>query len=153
MSWINILNIVYPVGSIYCSTTNISPASSIGGSWTQIENAALRSGDSVGYTGSDTHAITKQEMPVHNHGVTDEDSNINGASTVYTHKTGGSYSSVNRTVWTGSADAGAALVTINAGGGKQCRLFNVPSTAICGIVLHKLLSLLGGDLEWLGKIF
>ena len=112
MSWINILNIVYPVGSIYCSTTNISPASSIGGSWTQIENAALRSGDSVGYTGSDTHAITKQEMPVHNHGVTDEDSNINGASTVYTHKLGGSHSSVNRTVWTGSADAGGGASNV-----------------------------------------
>lgn len=67
MGWINILNIIYPVGSIYCSTTNISPASSIGGSWTQIENAALRSGDSVGYTGSDTHAITTTEMPSHSH--------------------------------------------------------------------------------------
>lgn len=150
MSWINILNVIYPVGSIYCSTTNVSPASSIGGSWTQIENAALRSGDSVGYTGSDTHAITKQEMPVHNHGVTDETGNINGASTIFTHKLGGTKANVNRTTWTGSADAGAALVTINAGGGKQCRLFNVPSTAICGIGLHKSLSLLGGDLEWLG---
>ena len=153
MSWINILNVIYPVGSVYCSTTNVSPASSIGGSWTQIENAALRSGDSVGYTGSDTHAITKQEMPVHNHGITDETGNINGASTIFTHKTSGPNAKVNRTTWTDSADAGAALVTINAGGGKQCRLSSVPSIAISGIGLHKSLSLLGGDLEWLGKIF
>lgn len=122
MGWINILNVVYPVGSVYCSTTNISPASSIGGSWTQIENAALRSGDSVGYTGSDTHAITKQEMPVHNHGVTGEGSDINGASTIFTHNYSGPNARVNRTVWTDSADAGGALVTINAGGGQAMSL-------------------------------
>lgn len=121
MSWINILNVVYPVGSVYCSTTNISPASSIGGSWTQIQNAVLRSGDSVGYTGSDTHAITKQEMPVHNHGIT-ETGKENGSSTVYSHHLSGPNTHVNRTVWTDSTDAGSPIVTTNAGGGQAMSL-------------------------------
>lgn len=113
MSWINILNVVYPVGSVYCSTTNISPASSIGGSWTQIKNAVLRSGDSVGYTGSDTHAITKQEMPVHNHGFD---------TPIYTHNYSGPNTNVNRTIWTDSTDAGSPIVTTNAGGGQAMSL-------------------------------
>lgn len=121
MSWINILNVVYPVGSVYCSTTNISPASSIGGSWTQIQNAVLRSGDSVGYTGSDTHAITKEEMPVHNHGIT-ETGNENGSSTVHSHNNSGPNTRVNRTVWTASVDAGSPLITTNAGKGQAMSL-------------------------------
>lgn len=113
MSWINILNVIYPVGSIYCSTTNISPASSIGGNWTQIQNAVLRSGDSVGYTGSDTHAITEQEMPSHSHGLD---------TMIYTHNYSGPNSLVNRTVWTESADAGSLIAVTNTGGGQAMSL-------------------------------
>lgn len=113
MSWINILNVVYPVGSVYCSTMNISPASSIGGSWTQIKNAVLRSGDSVGYIGSDTHAITEQEMPSHSHGLD---------TMIYTHKHSGPNNHVNRTVWTDSADAGSLIAVTNTGGGQAMSL-------------------------------
>ena len=122
MAFVNLLEAVYPVGSIYISTVNTSPSSLIGGTWTQITNAALRASTSIGYTGADTHAITKQEMPVHNHGVTDASGDINGASTIYSHKFGGPNAHVNRTVWTDSADAGYALVTINAGGGQAMSL-------------------------------
>lgn len=110
MAWKNLLECVYPVGSVYCSTINISPASSIGGSWTQIENAVLRSGDSVGYTGSDTHAITEQEMPVHSHEFT---------TAIYTHNYSGPNTHVNRTTWTDSTDAGSVLGATNAGGGAS----------------------------------
>lgn len=69
MAWTNILDVIYPVGSIYISTVNISPASTIGGSWTQIEDAVLRgiSEGETGYIGSDTHTMTIEEMPSHNH--------------------------------------------------------------------------------------
>lgn len=119
MVFVNLLEAVYPVGAVYISTINTSPSSLIGGTWTQITNAALRASTSIGYTGTDNHAITKQEMPVHNHGITDEGSNLNGSSTIFTHKNGGPNAHVNRTVWTDSADAGHALVTINAGGGAS----------------------------------
>lgn len=67
MAFINLLQAVYPVGSIYLSTVNISPSSLIGGTWTQITDAALRASTSIGYTGADTHAITVNEMPSHKH--------------------------------------------------------------------------------------
>ena len=69
MSWINLLDIIYPVGSIYCSTLTTSPAELLGGSWTKIEEAVLRSSDDAfGYTGADSHAMTVEEMPNHTHG-------------------------------------------------------------------------------------
>lgn len=69
MSWVNLLDAIYPVGSVYISTINTSPASIVGGVWTQIEDAVLRgiSGGETGYVGSDTHTMTVEEMPSHNH--------------------------------------------------------------------------------------
>ena len=56
MAWINLLECVYPVGSVYFSTINTSPASTIGGTWTQITNRFIRTGTSPTTTGgSDTH--------------------------------------------------------------------------------------------------
>lgn len=70
MSWTNLLDIIYPVGSIYCSTLATSPAELLGGSWTKIEEAVLRSSDDIfGYVGADNHAITIEEMPNHKHGI------------------------------------------------------------------------------------
>lgn len=40
-NFVNLMDIIYPVGSIYMSTNNISPASFIGGTWAQIQDAVL----------------------------------------------------------------------------------------------------------------
>lgn len=69
MTWINLLSVIYPVGSIYFSNTSTSPSSFVGGTWTQITNAVIRGYNGVGYEGSDTHTITISEMPNHNHGL------------------------------------------------------------------------------------
>lgn len=71
MAFINILEIVYPIGSLYISTANVSPAETIGGSWTQIQGATL------GFTGSNGFAtsmayggslkISVNQIPSHNH--------------------------------------------------------------------------------------
>lgn len=67
MAFVNLLEAIYPVGAVYISTINTSPSSLIGGTWAQISNAALRASTSIGYTGADTHAITINEMPAHQH--------------------------------------------------------------------------------------
>ena len=67
MAFINLLQAVYPVGSIYLSTVNTSPSSLIGGTWVAITDAALRGSTSIGYIGSDTHVQTVEEMPSHRH--------------------------------------------------------------------------------------
>lgn len=36
--WNTYLDLIYPVGSIYITTSSISPASSISGSWAQMES-------------------------------------------------------------------------------------------------------------------
>lgn len=69
-NWINILEVLYPVGSIYLSKNSTSPASIIGGSWTQIQGAVLGAiGESIsnGYGGNKTISI--DQMPKHKHSV------------------------------------------------------------------------------------
>lgn len=59
---------VYPVGSIYMSVSETSPASLFGGTWEQLKDRfLLGAGDSyaAGTTGGEaTHTLTKEELPV-----------------------------------------------------------------------------------------
>ncbi len=61
----------YPVGSLYMSAEATSPASLFGGTWEQIKDRfILAAGDTyaAGSTGGEeTHALTVNEMPNHNH--------------------------------------------------------------------------------------
>lgn len=73
-----LLNLVYPVGSIYMNYTNsTNPGTLLGfGTWTAIEGYALvgyKSGDSnfgtlgVVAAGEKTHTLSAAEMPAHTH--------------------------------------------------------------------------------------
>lgn len=67
----SLLDYLHPVGSIYQSTDPTPPADLFGGSWEQIKDRfLLAAGDShaAGSTGGEeTHALTKAELPDHNH--------------------------------------------------------------------------------------
>lgn len=69
----NIFDIVYPVGSIYMSTSSVSPATLFGGMWEQINDRFLLAAGSTyaaGSTGGEaTHKLTVNEMPSHQHTV------------------------------------------------------------------------------------
>lgn len=66
-NFVNLLDIVYPVGSIYQSMDATSPVDFIGGTWTQIKTF-LYGADTAKETGGEaTHALTIDEMPKHNH--------------------------------------------------------------------------------------
>ena len=64
---------MYPVGSIYMSTSSTNPGTLFGGSWTQITGRFLLAaggGYSAGSTGGEaTHKLTVSEMPAHAHGI------------------------------------------------------------------------------------
>ena len=84
----DLLNRVYPVGSIYMSAVNISPASFLGGTWQAIEQGrmlmAAGSSWQAGTTGGAAyHALTVQEMPAHDHSATETAAggHTHGAST------------------------------------------------------------------------
>lgn len=66
-----LVDLIYPVGSIYMSANNVSPQTFFGGTWERIKDRfLLGAGDtySAGSTGgSATHELTVQEMPSHYH--------------------------------------------------------------------------------------
>lgn len=66
-SWVDIALALYPVGSLYFSYENNSPADQFGGTWTQITNKVIRSANNVDTGGSDTHKLTLNELPTHGH--------------------------------------------------------------------------------------
>lgn len=73
-----LLDLIYPVGSIFLSVNASSPSDLFGGTWEQISGKfLLASGDgySIGSTGGEeAHTLTSDEMPVHHHsGITDSD--------------------------------------------------------------------------------
>ena len=67
----DLLDLVYPVGSIYLSVDSTAPSTLFGGTWEQIKDTfLLGSGDdyTIGDTGGEaTHTLTIDEMPKHSH--------------------------------------------------------------------------------------
>ena len=71
LSFEAIFNRIYPIGSIYISTTDTNPGTLFTGTWEKIENRfLLASGSSyqLGSTGGEaTHKLTINELPSHTH--------------------------------------------------------------------------------------
>lgn len=81
---INILDVVYPIGSIYMSVNSTNPSTLFGGAWEKLENRFLLgagSSYSLGATGGETsHTLIAEEIPSHNHSISLTTSS-NGAHT------------------------------------------------------------------------
>lgn len=84
-----LIDIIYPIGSIYMSVNSVSPEVFLGGEWEQIKDTfLLSSGDSreVGVTGGEeTHTLTTAEMPSHNHIFTGSAVNTGENNVGHTH--------------------------------------------------------------------
>lgn len=89
-----ILESVYPVGSIYISTVPTSPATLFNlGTWEKLpEDVYLKSMGSTGLpldvSGSNTHIITEDELPAHQHSHTPDGvvtSTFIGTASTHTH--------------------------------------------------------------------
>lgn len=71
-SWVLHRDIFYPVGSVFMSIKDTSPASLYGGQWSTVTNAALGHGPSYDagvYFGSNEKTITVNQLPAHTHNV------------------------------------------------------------------------------------
>lgn len=66
-NFVNLMDIIYPVGSIYQSMNETSPASSIGGTWTRLNTFLYGSTTAKKTGGEATHTLSLNEMPAHNH--------------------------------------------------------------------------------------
>ena len=155
MAWVNLLDIIYPVGSLYFTNNDTSPAAIVGGSWTKIEEAVIRSGDEVGYVGADDHTITTNEMPAHKHSA----SGSTGSSGSHTHNmyvktnaasgssrqviqyssdnTGGEWKWSSSNASSGSHTHSVSVTVNNTGGGKKCLLSNAPTIVLSTIAQLK----------------
>lgn len=89
---------IYPVGAIYISISDTSPASLFGGTWEQIKDTFLLAAGSsyaAGATGGEaTHTLSVSEMPSHVHGV-----NISSSETVNRVIWGSDYGSSDKNAW------------------------------------------------------
>ena len=113
----DLLNRVYPVGSIYMSAVNVSPASFFGGTWQAIEQGrmlmAAGSSWQAGTTGGNAyHTLTIAELPAHNHSATETAAggHTHGASTgsAGAHSHSGSTNNAGNHYHTGRTDAAGA---------------------------------------------
>ena len=68
MAYVNLGQVIYPVGAIFASTSSTSPSSMFGGTWSQIggDSCLMACDNSVGAYGS-SKKITINNMPSHNH--------------------------------------------------------------------------------------
>lgn len=91
----DILNLVYPIGSVYISIRNVSPASFLGGTWTQFAsgrtivgvNTSDSSFSTVELTGGEkNHTLTTTEMPSHTHTQNSHRHNNSSHSTASNHQ-------------------------------------------------------------------
>ena len=74
-TWTTLLDVVYPVGSVYITGSETSPASTFGGTWSQVKSGLLGCAGSTGLAenlstgGSST--ISAAQMPKHRHYTTE----------------------------------------------------------------------------------
>lgn len=72
MAYVNLIDLVYPVGSIYHSTSETSPTTLFGNTWAQITDRFLfgqGSKDNGTTGGEESHTLSIPEMPSHAHEV------------------------------------------------------------------------------------
>lgn len=118
----NILDKVYPVGSIYMSVNSTNPQFLFGGTWEQIQDRFLLSAGnsySAGAIGGEaTHILTTTELPSHTHGSKSLTGNITSVlmDDGATISTSGivSNSTPRQRSWTGTGGNAVRTLTINA---------------------------------------
>ena len=77
---VSLIDMIYPIGSIYMSVNSVNPSTLFGGTWVQIKDTFLLSaGDSytAGNTGGEAnHTLTTKELPSGILGVNSTNSNF-----------------------------------------------------------------------------
>ena len=66
-TWTNILDLVYPVGSVYVAYNSTTPATRFGGTWTAITGRFPYFDAGTGTGGANTVTLTVDQMPKHRH--------------------------------------------------------------------------------------
>lgn len=68
MAFVNLGQVMYPVGSVYQSFNSVSPSNLFGGTWDKITDRFLFGSNTANITGGEKeHKLTVSEMPSHTH--------------------------------------------------------------------------------------
>lgn len=70
-SWNTYLNLIYPIGSVYISYIDISPATRFGGTWSAITGRFPYFDANISTGGSNTQTLTVDNLPPHSHNIGD----------------------------------------------------------------------------------
>lgn len=117
-NYVNLLDIVYPVGSVFISNTSISPADSIGGAWTQLEDGAFICQGTVEETGgTNSYTLTTSQMPQHSHAI--RWGSAQKDDTVDIYWGGNALAKAPSTTWTGNSYSTNSDHPIFSSGGKD----------------------------------
>lgn len=108
---VSLIDMIYPIGSIYMSVNSVNPSTLFGGTWVQIKDTFLLSaGDSytAGNTGGEAnHTLVANELPnitgsiTFSANIVKNDSNghiINGTTGVFARQSNNAITSVNSSV-------------------------------------------------------
>lgn len=82
-----LINIIYPLGSIYISVNSTNPQNLFGGKWEQLKDRFLLGAGNT-YTngstgGSATHTLTVDQMPSHRHSIHGRIDRYQGSGTIF----------------------------------------------------------------------
>lgn len=111
----SLLDMVYPIGAIYISVSDVSPETFLGGTWEQIKDSfILAAGDTyeAGSSGGSADAI----IPYHNHSVDAVSIASSGAHTNHTMKGYGAVLGSGSTGWRFGSGGGDTANNIIQGG-------------------------------------
>ena len=145
MAWISLLDIVYPVGSIYISVVDKSPAEIVGGTWTGLFNSTqLRNyvpGGTVegqaplgDYAGS--NFISVEQLPAHKHSAS---GTVNGYIQKYDADSTRLYGGTSGYFrYSGVQNAPVTVTVQNVGGGAR-GFWDTTPLSECGNVLLRML--------------
>lgn len=67
MAWVNICDIIYPIGAYYISHDSTPPGELFGGTWAAVRGKFLYCNAGTSTGGSNTHTLTVDEIPSHQH--------------------------------------------------------------------------------------
>jgi microcystin-dependent protein len=118
----DLLELIYPIGSIYLTTNNIDPSKLFGGTWTQIKDKFLLAADDTvtgsheGDTGGEkTHVLGVTEVPAHTHNTNSQSSQTSTAAGGHKHRiaydTNRGNAASNAAPWPGGAGWYADTIT------------------------------------------
>lgn len=84
-TFVNLLEVVYPVGSVYLTAQSTSPATTFGGTWSKVTGGCVAAAGTTGFATADSTGgstiISVDQMPKHQHYTNNSDVvyNANGS--------------------------------------------------------------------------